>query len=118
MPYESWIEQSHKYKTSKYEDLKKELEKEGYSVIVKAVEMGARGFVVGTLYQFLGQIGIKGRNRAKCIRRFIEVTENSFMWICNKKKKTMEQFKEKVVKPTPDCEYVTRFTQYSHKERR
>ena len=36
---------SHKYKTSKYEDLKKELEKEGYSVIVKTVEIGARGFV-------------------------------------------------------------------------
>ena len=29
-----------------YKDLKNELEKEGYSVIVKAVEIGARGFVV------------------------------------------------------------------------
>ena len=38
------MEQSHKYKTGKYEDLKKELEKEGYNVIVKAVEMGAKRF--------------------------------------------------------------------------
>ena len=75
------MELSHEYKTSKYQDLKKELEKEGYSVIVKAVEKRARGFVAGTLYQFLGQIGIKGCNRVKCIRRFIEVTENSSMWI-------------------------------------
>ena len=46
------MDQSHEFKTSKYEDLKKELEKEGYSVIVKAVEKGARGFVAGTLCQF------------------------------------------------------------------
>ena len=36
---------NHEYKTRKYEDLKKELEKEGHIVIVKAVEIGARGFV-------------------------------------------------------------------------
>ena len=73
------MDQSHEYKTSKYEDLKKELEKKGYSVIVKAVEIGARGFVASTLYQFLSQIGIKGRNRAKCIKHLIEITENSSM---------------------------------------
>ena len=65
IPFESRLEQSHDYKTSKYEDLKKELEKEGLSVIVKAVEIGARGFIAGTLYQFLGQIGINRRNRSK-----------------------------------------------------
>ena len=42
-PYDSRMEQSHEYKTSKYEDLKKDLEKEGYNVIVKAVEIEARG---------------------------------------------------------------------------
>ena len=65
IPFESRLEQSHVYKTIKYEDLKKELEKEGYSVTVKAVEIGARGFVANTLYQFLGQIGINRRNRSK-----------------------------------------------------
>ena len=59
------MDQSHKYKTNIYEDLKKELEKEGYSVIVKAVEIGARGFVADTLCQFSSQIKIKGHNRAK-----------------------------------------------------
>ena len=62
IPYESWMDQSHEYKTSKYKDLKKELENEGYSVIVKAVEIGAKGFVAGTLYQFLSQIRIKECN--------------------------------------------------------
>ena len=65
--------------------LKKELEKERYSVIVKAVEIGARGFVAGTQYQFLNQIRIKGRNRAKCIKHLIEITENSSVWIWNKR---------------------------------
>ena len=65
IPYENWMDLSHEYKTSKYEDLKKELEKEGYSSIMKAVEIGARSFVAGTLYQFLSQIRIKGCNRAK-----------------------------------------------------
>ena len=67
MPYESRMDQSHKYKTSKYEDLKKEMEKEEYTQIVKDVEIGARGFVAITLYQILRQIRIKGRNRVKCI---------------------------------------------------
>ena len=60
--YVSRMDLSHEYKTSEYEDLKKDLKKEGYSVIVKAVEIGARARA-GTLYQFLSQIGIKGRNR-------------------------------------------------------
>ena len=49
----------------------KELEKEGHSIILKAVEIGAWGSIAGTLYQFLSQIGIKGRNRAKCLKRLI-----------------------------------------------
>ena len=40
IPYESKIDQSHLYKVNKYE----ELDKEGYSVIMKAVEIAARGF--------------------------------------------------------------------------
>ena len=39
------------------------------------MEIGARGFVAGTLYQFLSQIGIKGHNRAKYRRCFIEIME-------------------------------------------
>ena len=61
IPYENRMDLSHEYKTYKYEDLKKELEKEGYCVIVKSIEIGARGFVAGTLYQFISQVGIKGR---------------------------------------------------------
>ena len=81
------MDQSYECKNSKYEDLKKVNEKEKYSMIVKAVEIRARGFVATTLYQFLSQIGIKGRNRDKCIKCFIDITENSSMWICNKQKK-------------------------------
>ena len=55
------------------------LQKEGYSMIMKAVELG------DTLYQFLGQIRIKGHNRAKCIKCLIEITENSSKWIWNKR---------------------------------
>ena len=68
------MDQSHEYKTSKYEDFKKELEKEGYSVIVKAVEIRARGFVSGTLYQFLSR-----RERRDCM------TMQTFLiviWFC------------------------------------
>ena len=81
--FESRLEQSHDYKTSKYEDLKKELEKEGYGVIVKAVEIVARGFVASILYQFLGQIGINQRNRSKSTKPLTEITENISMWTWN-----------------------------------
>ena len=79
IPFESRLEQSHVYKTSKYEDLKKELEKEEYSVSVNAVEIGARGFVAGPLYQFLDQIGINQCNRSKSMKRLTEITENCSM---------------------------------------
>ena len=46
---------------------------------MKAMEIEARGFVAGTLYQFRSQIRIKENNRAKCIKCLIETTENSFM---------------------------------------
>ena len=49
IPYESRMEQIHEYKTRKYEDLKKEQEKERYSAIIKAVEMRVRGIVAGKL---------------------------------------------------------------------
>ena len=48
------MEQSHEYKTTKYEDLKNEQEKEGNDLIVKVEEIGARGLVVDTLCQFGG----------------------------------------------------------------
>ena len=73
-----------KKKTCKYKDLKEEMEKERYCAILKAVEIGATGFIAGTLYQFLNQIGIKKRNIAKSIKCPTEITENSSMWIWNK----------------------------------
>ena len=54
-------------------------------MIVKTVEIGARGFISGTLYEFLCQIGIKGHNRTKYIKHLIEIMENSSMWIWNKR---------------------------------
>ncbi len=59
------MNETQEYKTNKYEDLKKELEKEGNSVFVKAVEIRAKDFRSRHLYQFLCQIGINRRNRAK-----------------------------------------------------
>ena len=82
IPFESRREQSHDYKTNKYEDFKKELEKEWYSVTVKAIEIGARAFVAGPLYQFLGQTGI---NRRKSMKHLAEMTENCSIWIWNKR---------------------------------
>ena len=52
---------------------------------MKAVEIGARGFLAGTLNQFLGQIRIKGCNKTKCIRLLIEIMENSSMLIWKKR---------------------------------
>ena len=54
-------------------------------MIMKAVEIGARGFVAGTMYQFLSQIRIKEHNKAKCIKHLIEIMENSSMLIWNKR---------------------------------
>ena len=54
-------------------------------ITVKAVEIRARGFVAGTLYQFLGQIEINRRNRSKSMKRLTEITENCSMWIWNKR---------------------------------
>ena len=103
------MDQNHEYKASKYENLKKEMEKEGCSVIVKAVEIRAKGFVTGTLYQCPSQIGIKGRNRTKFIKSLIEIAE---IVPCGygTKKYSEEQFKMKIVKPKLHRECVTGLT--------
>ena len=86
IPYEIGWSKGTNIKPAKMKILiKKKTLKGSVCVIVKAVEMGARGLVAVTQNQFLGQIGIKGCNRIKCIGTLVEITENSSIWIWNKR---------------------------------
>ena len=85
VPYESRIDAQHQFKLAKYEDLSKQLQREGYSSRVMPVEVGARGFVAASTFTLLGQLGIKGQKRKIAIKRISEMAEKSSSWLWTKR---------------------------------
>ena len=81
VPYESRIDDQHQFKTRKYEDLVRELRSEGYTALLRPVEVGARGFVGASMCQLLSQLGIRGHRRTKILKKLSEVAEKSSSWL-------------------------------------
>ena len=81
VPYESRIDEAHIFKTEKYRDLAKDLQKVGYKSSIFAVEVGARGFVGTSVYDLLCQVSISSRGRANAIRLLSETAEKGSHWI-------------------------------------
>ena len=88
VPYESRIEHQHQYKMAKYEDLAGRIKKEGYTVKVLAVEVGARGFVGASVFSLLTQFGIKGRKRTRAMKDLAEIAEKSSSWLWSRRNET------------------------------
>ena len=68
VPYESRIEEQHRFKSEKYSDVAKKLKKDaGIRARVIAVEVGARGFATASAYDLCKQLGLKGQARARAV---------------------------------------------------
>ena len=79
VPFEDRIGVSNELKLSKYQPLASETD---WSVRVWAVEVGCRGFPAPSLTTFFKQIGIRGKENKRCVRRMSEKAEeaSSTLW--------------------------------------
>ena len=77
VPSEERIEVSGELKRSKYAGLQEQGRKKGWVVQVWAVEVGCRGFPAASMASFLGEIGIKGNERKKKLKKIGEVAEQA-----------------------------------------
>ena len=89
VPYESRMEEAHIYKTEKYHDLTKELEKDGYCARILPVEIGARGFIGTSAYNLLTKLAITGSKRTKALKTLAETAEASSRWIWTRRNETL-----------------------------
>ena len=85
VPYENRMEEAHIYKREKYTNLTKELENASYKVVVKPVEVGARGFIGSSVYDLLTKLSICGNKRTKALKLLAEIAENSSRWIWSRR---------------------------------
>ena len=79
VPFEDRIGVSNELKLSKYQPLASETE---WSVRVWAVEVGCRGFPAQSLSTFFKNIGIRGKENKRCLRRISSKAEeaSSTLW--------------------------------------
>ena len=88
VPYESRIDQQHVFKTAKYDDLVKELQRKGYHTTLSAVEVSSRGFVAASTFKLLGRLGIIGKKRVFSVKRLSDSAERSSVFIWSKRNET------------------------------
>ena len=77
VPYEKRMDEAQIYKREKYLDLTKELENAGYKAVVMPVTVGARGFIVSSVYYLLTKLPICGKKRTKALKLLVGIAENS-----------------------------------------
>ena len=85
VPYENRMEEAHAFKEEKYQDLRRDLEREGYSAYILPVEIGARGFSGSSAYSLLSKLSITGKKRTLALRTLNETAENCSRWIWTKR---------------------------------
>lgn len=76
-PWEENAEWAHERKLAKYEALKNEIQENGYTVRVYAVEVGCRGFSSRSLRSFLMAIGCSNRKIKKAVKECCEAAERA-----------------------------------------
>ena len=81
VPWEERIELAYERKRTKYDDLKEQCEKAGWSTWCAPIEVGCRGFVGKSVWKMSKLLGIKGTARKKLSRLCEETTERASNWI-------------------------------------
>jgi hypothetical protein len=81
VPYESRLEQQHTFKMEKYEDLVRELGRQGFSSRIMAVEVGTRGLVASSMVKLFNLLGLKSRERGRALKAIAEFAENASCWL-------------------------------------
>jgi hypothetical protein len=67
-PAEEGIAAAALYKTGRYEELRSMVQEAGWSVVVRPIEVGARGFVAHSVLRLLKELGLSHREVSTCCR--------------------------------------------------
>ena len=77
VPSEERIELSGELKRTKYAPLLEEGRQNGWKVRVWAVEVGCRGFPAASMASLLKELGFKGSQRGKLLRKMGQIAESA-----------------------------------------
>ena len=79
--WEENIETANERKREKYGDLVNECREQGWHATCEPIEVGARGFIGGSLCKTLSKLGFTGLNKKKAIQAIIKKTEDATRWL-------------------------------------
>ena len=81
VPWEDNLEEAHERKKTKYDALRDDCERNGWSCNVLPVEMGCRGYTGRSLSAYLRGIGLKGKKHKRTTRELEAAAEAASSWI-------------------------------------
>ena len=83
VPSEERVELAGEMKKAKHEELKREGERKGWIVRIWTVEVGCRGFPANSVATFLKELGIRGGERSRSLKKMGEAAERCSRHIWN-----------------------------------
>ena len=81
VPWEDRMEQSNVLKEDRYSEPTMDLIDKGYRVHFFVIEVGARGLVDRSSYNFFREIGLPGRERNKVMERMSKAAKTASNWL-------------------------------------
>lgn len=81
VPWEERMEVANELKSTKYAELVKDCEQNGWKVWCLPVEVGCRGFIGKSMWKMCKTLGINGYTRKSLIKNVITAAERSSSWL-------------------------------------
>lgn len=89
VPWEEAIDEAYERKKLRYSHLAAEAEGRGWTVKVRPVEVGCRGFVANSTVRLLKEVGIRGQAQRNSIKELAAAAERSSHWLWLRRKETV-----------------------------
>uniref|UniRef100_A0A3P9H1W7 Reverse transcriptase domain-containing protein n=1 Tax=Oryzias latipes TaxID=8090 RepID=A0A3P9H1W7_ORYLA len=86
VPWESAIEEAYERKMLRYAELAADAKEQGWSVKVRPVEVGCRGFVATSTPRLLREMGVRGKAQRQAIKDLSQAAEKGSQWLWIKRK--------------------------------
>ena len=86
VPWEEAIDEAYERKRLRYSDLAAQAEERGWTVLVRPVEVGCRGFVANSTIRLLKEVGVRGQAQRRTIKELATAAERSSHWLWLRRK--------------------------------
>ncbi|KAK0145573.1 hypothetical protein N1851_015527 [Merluccius polli] len=81
IPWEDRVEEANELKRAKYTEIAEEAAQRGWSVRLRPIEIGARGFVARSAISLLSELGIRGRSLRQVVSSMSLAAERASEWL-------------------------------------